>query len=105
MCWGGKIKAVELGGELVLELGYAIRYALVDTVGSDRGESGSGGSRHDFSGYFFVGEGELWRRGMATGTTTTTTSAVHVLKSTDGDLTHIVRIFKRERDYDGLTNA
>lgn len=97
MCWGGKIEAVELGGELVLELGYAIRYALVDAVGSDRGKGGCGGSRHDFSGYFFVGEGELWRRRMTAATTTTTTNAVHVLKSTHGDLTHIVRIFKSER--------
>ncbi len=94
MCWGGKVGAVELGGEVVLELGYTIRYALVNGVGRDRGKGGSSGSRHDFSGYFFVGEGEIWRRTTTT-TTTTTSSAVHVLKSTDGELTHLVLILKR----------
>lgn len=95
MSWGGKVGAVELGGEVVLELGYTIRYALVNAVGSDRGKGGRGGSRHDFSGYFFVGEGEIWRRTTTATTTTTTTGAVHVLKSTDGELTHLVLIVKR----------
>ena len=95
MSWGGKVEDVELGGEVVLELGHTIRYALVNAVGSDRGKGGSGGSRHDFSGHFFVGEGEIWRRSTSATTATTTTGAVHVLKSTDGELTHRVLIFKR----------
>jgi len=59
ICWGRRERAVELGGELVLELSYTIGYAFVDAVGSDRGEGRSRGSRHDFSPYFFVGGGGL----------------------------------------------
>jgi len=56
------VRAVELGGEVVLDLGYAISWALLNAVGSDRGKGGGSGSRHDFSRYFFVGEGDFWRR-------------------------------------------
>lgn len=88
----GAVGDVELGGDVVLELGYAIRNALVEAIGSDRGERGGSGSRHDFSGYFFVGEGEFGRRRASIITTSTTTSAVHILKSTDGELTHTLNI-------------
>ena len=90
MWWGRGCKGLgdEVGLVLGLELCYPIRYTLVETVGSDRGEGGGSGSRHDFSGYFFVGKGEFWGRRATITNSTTTTSTVHVLKFTDGELTH-----------------
>jgi hypothetical protein len=81
------MRAVELRGEIVLELVYTICWVFRTPLGET--EARGGGSRHDLSGQSFVRHGHFWISGAVL---CMTTSAIYHLKSADGELSHLRRV-------------